>query len=104
MATRLAKGRKLGKAPLDVENLSGRPKGPRPGLPPERIGEPFILILEWLGKPADTARGLVVLADKGYIGTGEHVHALYRGRNKPARGAPPRPMARPLPRTRWALP
>jgi DDE superfamily endonuclease/Helix-turn-helix of DDE superfamily endonuclease len=30
------------------------------------------------------AAGLVVLADKGYIGAGEHVHTPYRGRNKPA--------------------
>ena len=28
--------------------------------------------------------GLIVLADKGYIGAGEHVHTPYRGRNKPA--------------------
>ena len=25
-----------------------------------------------------------MLADKGYIGAGEHVHTPYRGRNKPA--------------------
>jgi hypothetical protein len=30
------------------------------------------------------AAGLVVLADKGYIGAGEHVRTPYRGRNKPA--------------------
>ena len=30
------------------------------------------------------AAGLVVLADKGYIGAGEHMHTPYRGRNKPA--------------------
>jgi hypothetical protein len=30
------------------------------------------------------ASGLVVLADKGYIGAGEHVRTPYRGRNKPA--------------------
>src|SRR5512135_2119581 len=30
------------------------------------------------------AAGLIVLADKGYIGAGEHVHTPYRGRNKPA--------------------
>ncbi len=29
------------------------------------------------------ASGLVVLADKGYIGAGEHVRTPYRGRNKP---------------------
>jgi DDE superfamily endonuclease/Helix-turn-helix of DDE superfamily endonuclease len=28
--------------------------------------------------------GLIVLADKGYIGAGEHVRTPYRGRNKPA--------------------
>jgi hypothetical protein len=28
--------------------------------------------------------GLIVLADKGYIGAGEHVLTPYRGRNKPA--------------------
>ena len=30
------------------------------------------------------AAGLVVLADKGYHGAGEHVRTPYRGRNKPA--------------------
>jgi hypothetical protein len=30
------------------------------------------------------ASGLVVLADKGYIGAGEHVRVPYKGRNKPA--------------------
>jgi hypothetical protein len=30
------------------------------------------------------AAGLVVLADKGYIGAGDHVRTPYRGRNKPA--------------------
>jgi len=30
------------------------------------------------------ASGLVVLADKGYIGAGEHIRTPYRGRNKPA--------------------
>ena len=30
------------------------------------------------------AAGLIVLADKGYIGAGEHVLTPYRGRNKPA--------------------
>ena len=30
------------------------------------------------------AAGLIVLADKGYTGAGEHVHTPYRGRNKPA--------------------
>jgi hypothetical protein len=30
------------------------------------------------------ATGLIVLADKGYIGAGEHVLTPYRGRNKPA--------------------
>src|SRR5207249_1978656 len=30
------------------------------------------------------ASGLVTLADKGYIGAGEHVRVPYRGRNKPA--------------------
>ena len=30
------------------------------------------------------ASGLVVLADKGYIGAGEHVRTPYRGRDKPA--------------------
>ncbi len=30
------------------------------------------------------ASGLVVLADKGYAGAGEHIRAPYRGRNKPA--------------------
>jgi DDE superfamily endonuclease len=29
------------------------------------------------------AAGLIVLADKGYIGAGEHVLTPYRGRNKP---------------------
>jgi hypothetical protein len=29
------------------------------------------------------AAGLIVLADKGYIGTGDHVLTPYRGRNKP---------------------
>ncbi len=28
--------------------------------------------------------GLVVLADKGYHGAGEHIRTPYRGRNKPA--------------------
>jgi DDE superfamily endonuclease len=31
------------------------------------------------------AAGLIVLADKGYIGAGEHVLTPYRGRTKPAR-------------------
>ena len=30
------------------------------------------------------AAGLIVLADKGYLGTGQHVRTPYRGRNKPA--------------------
>jgi hypothetical protein len=30
------------------------------------------------------ASGLIVLADKGYTGAGEHIHVPYRGRNKPA--------------------
>ena len=30
------------------------------------------------------ASGLVVLADKGYAGAGDHVRIPYRGRNKPA--------------------
>jgi hypothetical protein len=30
------------------------------------------------------AAGLVVLADKGYTGAGDHVRTPYRGRNKPA--------------------
>ena len=30
------------------------------------------------------AAGLIVLADKGYIGAGEHVLTPYRGRNEPA--------------------
>src|SRR6266699_2726292 len=30
------------------------------------------------------AAGLVVLADKGYIGAGEHIRTPYKGRNKPA--------------------
>ena len=30
------------------------------------------------------ASGLVVLADKGDTGAGEHIHTPYRGRNKPA--------------------
>ena len=30
------------------------------------------------------AAGLIVLADKGYTGAGQHVLTLYRGRNKPA--------------------
>jgi hypothetical protein len=30
------------------------------------------------------AAGLIVLADKGYIGAGQHVLTPYRGRNKPA--------------------
>ena len=29
------------------------------------------------------AAGLIVLADKGYIGAGQHVLTPYRGRNKP---------------------
>jgi hypothetical protein len=28
--------------------------------------------------------GLVILADKGYTGAGEHIRTPYRGRNKPA--------------------
>jgi hypothetical protein len=28
--------------------------------------------------------GLITLADKGYIGAGDHVRVPYRGRNKPA--------------------
>jgi hypothetical protein len=30
------------------------------------------------------ASGLVVLADKGYHGAGDHIRTPYRGRNKPA--------------------
>jgi hypothetical protein len=30
------------------------------------------------------AYGFITLADKGYIGAGEHVRVPYRGRNKPA--------------------
>jgi hypothetical protein len=30
------------------------------------------------------ASGLVVLADKGYTGAGEHLRTPYKGRNKPA--------------------
>ena len=30
------------------------------------------------------AAGLIVLADKGYIGAGQHVRTPYRGRSKPA--------------------
>jgi len=30
------------------------------------------------------AVGLIVLADKGYYGAGDHIHTPYRGRNKPA--------------------
>jgi len=30
------------------------------------------------------AYGLITLADKGYIGAGDHVRTPYRGRNKPA--------------------
>jgi len=30
------------------------------------------------------AAGLIVLADKGYHGAGDHIHVPYRGRNKPA--------------------
>jgi len=30
------------------------------------------------------AAGLTLLADKGYVGAGDHVHTPYRGRNKPA--------------------
>jgi hypothetical protein len=30
------------------------------------------------------ASGLVVLADKGYVGAGEHIRVPYKGRNKPA--------------------
>jgi len=30
------------------------------------------------------ASGMVMLADKGYLGAGEHIRTLYGGRNKPA--------------------
>ena len=30
------------------------------------------------------ASGLIVLADKGYTGAGEHIRTPYKGRNKPA--------------------
>ena len=29
------------------------------------------------------ASGLIVLADKGYHGAGDHIHTPYKGRNKP---------------------
>ena len=44
------------------------------------------------------AAGLIVLADKGYIGAGEHVLTPYRGRSKP--GSQQRP--REAPRSRRA--
>jgi hypothetical protein len=37
------------------------------------------------------AAGLIVLADKGYLGAGDHVRTPYRGRNKPASTSPPYP-------------
>jgi hypothetical protein len=37
------------------------------------------------------AARLIVLADKGYIGAGDHVLTPYRGRNKPASRKPPTP-------------
>ena len=44
------------------------------------------------------AAGLIVLADKGYIGAGQHVLTPYRARNKPASqkaATRPRQAARP---------
>ncbi len=38
--------------------------------------------------------GLIVLADKAYIGAGEHVLTRHRGRNKPASQKPPTPPTR----------
>jgi DDE superfamily endonuclease/Helix-turn-helix of DDE superfamily endonuclease len=38
--------------------------------------------------------GLIVLADKGYIGTGQHVLTPYRGRNRPPPRKPPTPPTR----------
>jgi hypothetical protein len=35
------------------------------------------------------AASLVVLADKGYIGAGDHMHTPYRGRTNPPRRRPP---------------
>ncbi len=29
------------------------------------------------------ASGLIVLADKGYAGAGDHIHTPYKGKNKP---------------------
>jgi hypothetical protein len=40
------------------------------------------------------AAGLIVLADKGYTGAGEHVMTPYRGRNKPASQKQPTPPTR----------
>lgn len=39
------------------------------------------------------AAGLITLADKGYVGAGEHVRVPYKGKNKPAsqKSAPPTP-------------
>jgi hypothetical protein len=34
------------------------------------------------------ASGLIVLADKGYAGAGDHVRIPYRGRGKPGQGHP----------------
>ena len=46
-----------------------------PGLP-GNIGAPATRAL--------AAAGLITLADKGYIGAGQHVLVPYRGRGKPA--------------------
>ena len=35
------------------------------------------------GIVAELATGLIVLADKGYHGAGEHIRTPYRGKNKP---------------------
>jgi hypothetical protein len=44
--------------------------------------------------------GLLVLADKGYIGAGQHVITPYRGRNKPEIAEDRQPLTRPPPRSR----
>ena len=72
------------RAPLDVKNPRGGPRG-RAMAPPAGIREPFHLdlgVVRQGGRSRPAA--LVVPADKGYIGAGEHVHTPpYRGRNNP---------------------
>ncbi len=68
--------------------------GPRPGAVHDLTAARIWGIVREL-----EAAGLIVLADKGYIGAAEHLLTPYRGRNKPAsqkaRQLRPRQSARP---------